>query len=82
MAAIQTHAVIQHLLPLRFALISAVGEPAVGLEEYGGTEVFFAVPPVRRATGRAAGAEDAFVEAVELFAVGGRLAVFEPLGNS
>jgi hypothetical protein len=35
-----------------------------------------AVPPVGGAGGRAAGAEDAFVEAVELLAVGGGLAVF------
>ena len=52
-------------------LVSAVGEPAVGLEENGGTEVFFAVPPVGRTRGGAAGAEDAFVEAIELLAVGG-----------
>lgn len=50
------------------------------MEQHGGTEVLFAVPPVGGARGGAAGAEDAFVEAVELFAVGGGLAVFEALG--
>ena len=78
-APVQTHAVVQHLLPLGLVLVARVGEPAVGLQQHGGAEVFLAVPPVRRARGRAAGAEDAFVEPVELFAVGGRLAVFEAL---
>lgn len=79
MAPVQTHTIIQRLFPLLLMLISAIGEPAVGLEEHGGAEVFFAVPPVAGARGRAAGAEDAFVEAVELFAVRGGLAVFEAL---
>ena len=46
MAAIQTHAVVQRLFPLDLVLVARVGEPAVGLEEHGGAEVFFAVPPV------------------------------------
>lgn len=61
-------------------LVAGVGQPAVGLEEHGGTEVFFAVPPVGGAGGGAAGAEDAFVEAVELLPVRGGLAVLETLG--
>ena len=69
MAPVQTHAVIEHLFPLRLVLVARVGEPAVRLEEDGGAEVFFAVPPVGWAGCGAAGAEDAFVEAVELFAV-------------
>ena len=70
-APIQAHAIVQHLLPFRLVLVARIGQPAVGLEEHGGAEVFFAVPPVGGAGGGAAGAEDAFVEAVELFAVGG-----------
>ena len=71
MAPVQTHAVVEHLFPLRLVLVARVGEPAEGLEEDGGAEVFFAVPPVGGAGGGAAGTEDTFVEAVELFAVGG-----------
>ena len=80
-APVQTHAVVQHRLTLRFVLVARVGEPAVGLEEDGGAEVFFAVPPVRGAGCRAAGAEDAFVESVELFAVRRGLSVLETLGR-
>ena len=69
MAPVQTHAVVQHLLPLGLVLVAGVGEPAVRLQQDGRAEVFFAVPPVGRAGGRAAGAEDAFVEPVELLAV-------------
>ena len=71
MAPIQTHAVIQHLFPLRFVLVAGIGEPAVRLQQHGRAEVFFAVPPVRGAGCRTAGAEDAFVESVEFFAVRG-----------
>ena len=60
-------------------LITAIGEPAIGLKEHGGTQVFLAVPPVGGAGGGAAGAENAFVEAVEFFAVAGGLAVFKAL---
>ena len=79
MASIQAHAVIQHRLPLRLMFVTAVCEPAVGLQENSGTEIFFAVPPVGGAGCGAAGAENAFIEAVELLTVGGRLAVFEAL---
>lgn len=71
MAPIQTHAVIQHRLPLRFVLVAGIRQPAVRLQQHGGAEVFFAVPPVGGAGCRTAGAEDAFVEPVKLFAVGG-----------
>ena len=64
MAPIQTHTVVQRVFSLLLALISAVGEPAIGLKEHGGAEVLFAVPPVGGAGGAAAGTEDAFVEAV------------------
>src|SRR3546814_3091597 len=47
-------------------LVAAVDDPAVGLQQHCRTEVAVAVPPVARATGSAARAQDAFVEAVEL----------------
>ena len=71
MASVQAHAVIQHRFPLGLVLVARIGEPAVRLQEHGGAKVFFAVPPVRGAGCGAAGAEDAFVEAVELLAIGG-----------
>uniref|UniRef100_J3MPY0 Uncharacterized protein n=1 Tax=Oryza brachyantha TaxID=4533 RepID=J3MPY0_ORYBR len=42
----------------------------IGVEQRGGAEVLLGVPPVGRAGGGAAGAEDALVHAVELGAVG------------
>lgn len=74
MAPVQRHVVVQRRLPLRLVFIPRIGEPAVRLQQHGGTEVLFAVPPVRGARGGAAGAEDAFVEPVELLAFFGRLA--------
>ena len=82
MAAIQAHAIVQHRLALLFALVARIGQPAVGLQEHGRTEVFFAIPPVRGAWGRAARAEDAFVQPVEFLAVLGRLSVFKALAIS
>lgn len=79
--SVQTHAVVQHFFALGLVLVAGVGEPAVGCQQDGGAEVFFAVPPVGGAGGGAAGAEDAFVETVELFAVRGCLAVFTALGE-
>ncbi len=71
MTSVQTHTVIQHCLPLLLMFVSAIGQPAVGLEKDGWAEIFLAIPPVGGAGSRAAGAENAFVEAVKLLAVGG-----------
>jgi len=49
------------------------------LKENGWSKVFFAVPPIGRTRCRAAGTENAFVEAVELFAVFFGLAEFSAL---
>jgi hypothetical protein len=80
-AAIQTHAVVQSVLTLRLPLVSRVGDPAVGLEKDSGAEVFFLVPPVGRARGRAAGTQNAFIETVELLALFLCLAVFAALAG-
>lgn len=61
MAAVQAHAVVEHLLALGVALVARVVEPAVRLQQDRRAEVLLAVPPVRRARCRAARAEDAFV---------------------
>ena len=80
MAPVQAHAVIQHSLPFFFMFITRIYQPAIALEEHGRAEVFFGVPPVRGAGGGAAGAKDAFVEPVQLLAIGWRHAVFFALG--
>lgn len=45
-ATVNAHAVVESGLALGGALVTRVGEPAVGLEEDGGTKVFLAVPPI------------------------------------
>src|SRR3546814_21019991 len=54
-------------------LVAAVGDPAVGLQQDGRAEEAVGIPPVAGAGGRAAGAEDALIEAVELLALFRRL---------
>ena len=69
MAAIEAERILEVVEPLAGGLVAGVGDPAVRLEQRGGAEEAVAVPPIARARGRAAGAENAFVEPVELFAV-------------
>jgi hypothetical protein len=78
-ASIQAHAVVKRLLPLSSLLVSAVGNPAVGLEEHSRAEILFAIPPVARAGRAAARAKNAFVETVKFSAFGSGLAVLAAL---
>lgn len=75
-AAVQAHRVVEGVLALLVALVARVDEPAVRLQQDGRAQVLLRVPPVRRARGRAARAQDALVQPVELLAVGLALAVF------
>lgn len=50
-ATVQAHGVVEGLLALLVSLVARVGEPSVGLEEDGGSEVLLRVPPVGRARG-------------------------------
>jgi len=68
MTPVHAHAVIQRRPTRGLVLVTGVCQPAIGLEEHGGAEIFFAVPPVGRARCAAAEAENAFVQAVELLA--------------
>mmetsp|Transcript_75339 Transcript_75339/g.207855 ORF Transcript_75339/g.207855 Transcript_75339/m.207855 type:complete len:321 (+) Transcript_75339:139-1101(+) len=68
-APIELHGVVDPGQPLLGELVSRVGDPAVGLHQHGRAEVILRVPPVGRAGGHAAGAEDALVHAVQLGAV-------------
>src|SRR5438552_4158739 len=67
--AIQTERVLELVKPRAGFLVAAVGEPAIGLEQDRRAEKFVRVPPIARARGRAAGAQNAFVKAVELLAI-------------
>lgn len=82
MASVQAHAVVEGVLALVGLFVTGVGDPAVRLHQHGGAEVLLAVPPVGWAGGRAAGAEDALVEAVKLAALLLRLAVLAALDMS
>lgn len=68
-AAVQAHRVVEGVLALGRLLVTRVDEPPVRLEQDGGAQVLLRVPPIRGARRRAARAEDALVEAVELLAV-------------
>src|SRR5579872_2961813 len=68
-AAIEAERILEIVEPLTGGLIAAVLHPAIGLQKSRRAEIAVAVPPIARAGGRAAGAENAFVEPVELFAI-------------
>lgn len=78
-ASVQAHAVVEGVLALSLLLVTRVGDPAVRLEENGGSEVLLLVPPVGWAGCRAAGAENALVKTVELLAILLGLAVLATL---
>src|SRR6185312_7875149 len=59
--------------PLVQIAIAAVGHEAIGLQQSGGTDELVGVPPEGWTRRRAARAQDAFVEAVQLLALGRRL---------
>src|SRR5271169_4032312 len=65
-AAVEAERVLEIVEPLALGLVARVDEPAVGLEEDRRTQVAVAGPPIAGAGGRAGGAENALVKAVEL----------------
>src|SRR5205807_4943607 len=67
-AAIEPERVVEPVEALAGPLVAAVGEPAIGLQQHRRAEIAVLVPPVARAGGRAAEAEDALPQAVELCA--------------
>ena len=72
-AAEQAVRVLEVVEPLVGRLVAAVGDEPVGLQQPGRADELVGVPPEARAGGRAARAEDALVEAIELVALLGRL---------
>src|SRR6266849_6375639 len=73
-AAIEPERVLEPVETLAGALIAAVGEPAIGLQQDRRAEIAVLVPPVARARGRTAEAEDALPQPVEFGALSRRLA--------
>jgi hypothetical protein len=65
--------VLKIVEPLAACLVAAVHDPAVRLQQDGRPEEALAGPPIAGTAGAAAGAENAFVESVDLGAVRGRL---------
>ena len=65
MASIQLVRIVQTLQSLLRHLITGIGDPSVRLLQNRRTQVLISVPPVRRARRRAAGAENALVQAVQ-----------------
>src|SRR5271157_3702214 len=68
-AAEQAERVLELIKPLPGRLVARIAHPAIGVQERGWAEIAVRVPPIFRTRGGAAGAQDAFVEAVELLAV-------------
>src|SRR5437899_2208096 len=68
-ATIEPERVLEIVEPLAGGFVAAVLDPARRLQQRGRSQEALAVPPIARARRRAAGAENAFVEAVEFFAV-------------
>ena len=68
--------VVKRAASLAGGLVATVDQPAVGLQQRGRTEVFLAVPPIAGAGRRAAGAQDALVKTIQLFAILWRLHPF------
>ena len=76
MTAVECHVVLKLLLPLFGALVTRICDPPIRLQEHRRSEVLLRVPPVRRARGRAASAQDTFVQPIQLLSVFFGLPVF------
>ena len=74
-AAVQLVGVVQTLQTLLRHLVTRVRDPAVRLLEDGGTQILVGVPPVGRTRRRAASAQNALVQTVQLLAILVRLEI-------
>jgi len=73
MTAEQAVRILEVVEPLSGSLVAAVGDETIGLKQPGRADELVRIPPERRAGGRAARAQDAFIETVELLALLGGL---------
>ena len=74
-AAVQLVGVVQTLQTFLRHLVTRVRNPAVRLLEDGGTQILVRVPPVGRTRRRAASAQNALVQTVQLLAILVRLEI-------
>jgi len=74
-AAVQLVGVVQTLQTLLRHLVTRVRDPTVRLLEDGGTQILVGVPPVGRTRRRAASAQNALVQTVQLLAILVRLEI-------
>src|SRR6267378_4249904 len=72
-AAVEAERILEPIKALARPLVATVSEPAVGLQQDRRAEILVLVPPVARARGRAAEAQDALPLAIELGAILGGL---------
>src|SRR6478672_1138289 len=75
-AAVEPERVLKVVEPLAACLVAAVYDPALRLQQDSRPEEALAGPPITGTAGAAAGAENAFVESVDLGAVRRRLLPF------
>src|SRR4029077_19410197 len=68
-AAVEPERVFERVEPLAGRLVAAVGNPAIGLPQHRRSEIALAVPPIARARCRAAEAQNALPQPVELRAL-------------
>src|SRR6201991_2687363 len=68
-AAVEPERILEIVEALALVFVAAVVDPSARLQQRGRTEEALGIPPVARARGRAAGAQDALVEPVELLTV-------------
>src|SRR5258706_4236763 len=69
MTAEQAVRILEVVEPLSRSLVAAVCDETIRLKQPGRADELVRIPPERRAGGRAARAQDAFIEAVELLAL-------------
>src|SRR6516225_4295200 len=68
-AAVEPERILEIVEPFAGGFIARILDPARSLQERGRSEEALAVPPIARAGGRAAGANNALIKPVELLAV-------------
>src|ERR1700722_1733561 len=69
MAAVQTERILEVIEALAGRLIPAIDDPSVGRQQRRGPEVPIAVPPIARAAGGTAGAQNARRGPTDLFLI-------------
>lgn len=69
MTTVHAERILQLVQSLLRVIVTRIDDPAVRLHQHGRPQILVAVPPIRRARCRTAGAQDALVQAVQLRAI-------------